>query len=452
MLQLGSNWQVEANASPPGLRRIRSSGPDFLPTLFEERDLCEQGSESCYEVDLSRKARGGQHALLSAPSTARSARPCGSTSATTSSTGRRASTWCAATSCRRCGSASATKLSPAGAHDASSRAWPRAAAARSSAADRQPYENQVRYMVTSLDTQFLRAPDGRLRGLPPLSEQQLDSMNVAGRHGLPDGARAAAPRADPGPELPARPRRRLGGPAQHGAEPGRRLLRPDRRGRPSCAAGSSAGSRSSSKPLTSGHSRCPLAAHPASGLIASCAFPRNTGPANRLNPEFWIASAFLDGKPEKPGKIRGLGAVQNAVAVAQKVLFARLGPGVLVSHDAGSNLPTGRLPDAGACWPSRWAVWSVVPQGPVASSRSASTAVRDAAAAWRSRRSTDPETGLRPGDQILLVNGAEVGTPRPARAAPARERRRATLTVLRGRASSCRSSTSGRRSTSTSRT
>ena len=28
--------------------------PDFLPTLFEQRDLCEQGSEACYQVDLTR--------------------------------------------------------------------------------------------------------------------------------------------------------------------------------------------------------------------------------------------------------------------------------------------------------------------------------------------------------------------------------------------------------------
>jgi hypothetical protein len=54
VLQLGSNWQLETTAA----HRIYTdapTGPDFLPTLFEQRDLCEQGSESCYQVNFSRK-------------------------------------------------------------------------------------------------------------------------------------------------------------------------------------------------------------------------------------------------------------------------------------------------------------------------------------------------------------------------------------------------------------
>ena len=54
VLQLGSNWQLETTAA----HRVYAdtpANPDFLPTLFEQRDLCEQGSESCYQVNLSRK-------------------------------------------------------------------------------------------------------------------------------------------------------------------------------------------------------------------------------------------------------------------------------------------------------------------------------------------------------------------------------------------------------------
>jgi len=54
VLQLGSAWQLETTAA----RRIYTaaqSTPDFLPTLFEQRDLCEQGSQACYQMNLSRK-------------------------------------------------------------------------------------------------------------------------------------------------------------------------------------------------------------------------------------------------------------------------------------------------------------------------------------------------------------------------------------------------------------
>jgi hypothetical protein len=54
VLQMGSDWQMEASAS----RRVYEdvpARPDFVTTLFEQNDLCEQGSESCYEVRFSRE-------------------------------------------------------------------------------------------------------------------------------------------------------------------------------------------------------------------------------------------------------------------------------------------------------------------------------------------------------------------------------------------------------------
>ena len=53
VFQLGSNWQLKTSAA----RRVYTdapSVPDFLPTLFAQRDLCEQGSEACYQIDLTR--------------------------------------------------------------------------------------------------------------------------------------------------------------------------------------------------------------------------------------------------------------------------------------------------------------------------------------------------------------------------------------------------------------
>jgi hypothetical protein len=54
VLQLGSDWQLETSAAHR-VYRDQPAAPDFLPTLFQQRDLCEQGSESCYQVNLSRK-------------------------------------------------------------------------------------------------------------------------------------------------------------------------------------------------------------------------------------------------------------------------------------------------------------------------------------------------------------------------------------------------------------
>jgi hypothetical protein len=53
VFQLGPHWQAAASAS---LRAYEDSpaDPDFLPILHEQGDLCEQGSKSCYEVRLSR--------------------------------------------------------------------------------------------------------------------------------------------------------------------------------------------------------------------------------------------------------------------------------------------------------------------------------------------------------------------------------------------------------------
>jgi hypothetical protein len=54
VLQLASDWQLEGSASRRAYQNV-SRHPIFMPLLFEDADLCEQGSESCYRVSLGRK-------------------------------------------------------------------------------------------------------------------------------------------------------------------------------------------------------------------------------------------------------------------------------------------------------------------------------------------------------------------------------------------------------------
>jgi hypothetical protein len=54
VVQLNRNWQLEATAN----RRVYQDAPlspTFFPTLFEEADLCEQGTEACYQLHFVRK-------------------------------------------------------------------------------------------------------------------------------------------------------------------------------------------------------------------------------------------------------------------------------------------------------------------------------------------------------------------------------------------------------------
>jgi hypothetical protein len=54
VLQVSSDWQFEASAAHR-VYQDQTAAPDFLPSLFQQRDLCEQGSQSCYQMNLTRK-------------------------------------------------------------------------------------------------------------------------------------------------------------------------------------------------------------------------------------------------------------------------------------------------------------------------------------------------------------------------------------------------------------
>lgn len=65
VVQMSSHWQLGASAS----RRVYADAPlvpDFQPTVFSESDLCEQGSESCYELRLSHSGSDAESFSLAA--------------------------------------------------------------------------------------------------------------------------------------------------------------------------------------------------------------------------------------------------------------------------------------------------------------------------------------------------------------------------------------------------
>jgi hypothetical protein len=55
VLRLGDLWQLQSSASRQVYERASVTAPQFLPTLYQEADLCEEGGKACYELRLARK-------------------------------------------------------------------------------------------------------------------------------------------------------------------------------------------------------------------------------------------------------------------------------------------------------------------------------------------------------------------------------------------------------------
>jgi hypothetical protein len=55
VLQLDDGWQARGSMTHR-VYQENPVNPEFLPALFKESDLCEQGGRSCYEMSLSRRA------------------------------------------------------------------------------------------------------------------------------------------------------------------------------------------------------------------------------------------------------------------------------------------------------------------------------------------------------------------------------------------------------------
>jgi hypothetical protein len=179
VLQLGSKWQAEASLS----RRLYTDAPtafpaDFLPTLYEESDLCDQAIESCYRFSLSRKSSSEEEKV--------------SLSALDRTVGETLRLYFSDDFFDRLESLYLVpgdrlpELQFAFSH----RITPKVVTTLKSsvaaggggiftAPDHQPYENRVRYVVTSLDTQFRSTATGVFIALHHL-EQGLQPVGLQG--------------------------------------------------------------------------------------------------------------------------------------------------------------------------------------------------------------------------------------------------------------------------------
>jgi Carboxypeptidase regulatory-like domain len=176
VFQLGGDWQMEGSASRRAYQNV-AANPTFMPTLFENADLCEQGSESCYRVSLGRKPvkddTDGSFALT----------------ATRRKIGDTLRFYFSEEAFDRLESLFLVRGDdlPELRLQVSKHLTPRIVTTLDSsigkggggvflAADHQPYENQVRYMVASLDTQFLASSTGVFLAFHRLS-QGLQAMD-----------------------------------------------------------------------------------------------------------------------------------------------------------------------------------------------------------------------------------------------------------------------------------
>lgn len=164
-----SKWQVEASASKRVYQDVVT--PDFLPSLFEQSDLCEQGSESCYEVRFSRAAGEDNSFSLGAIH-----RVVGDTLRLYFSEDffdRLQSLYLVrGDEIPELKMSLNRRLSPQ-----VTTSWQTSVAVGGGgmfvAPNGQPFENQVRYLITSLDTQFQKTSTGVYVSFHHLS-QQLD--------------------------------------------------------------------------------------------------------------------------------------------------------------------------------------------------------------------------------------------------------------------------------------
>jgi len=171
VLQLGSNWQLEGSGSKRVYQETPLT-PTFLPSLYQESDLCEQGSEACYQVSLARKpAKDATDGSLSLTASHRTVGETLRLYFSDEAFDRLESLYLV-----RGDELPELRL------QMSKHLTPKVVTTLESslaaggggiflAADRRPYENQVRYMVASLDTQFLSSSTGVFVAFHHLSQE-----------------------------------------------------------------------------------------------------------------------------------------------------------------------------------------------------------------------------------------------------------------------------------------
>jgi len=177
VLQISSDWQFEASAAHR-IYRDQPAVPDFLPTLFAQRDLCEQGSASCYQLNLTRKVGTDDSLTFGAAQ-----HQIGDTLRLYFSD----DFFDRSESLYLVRGDRVPELRFGFQHKVSPKVVTKLDSSLAAgggglfiASNGLPYENRVRYLVTSLDTQFLASSTGIFVAFHHL-EQQLDPA------GRPDG-------------------------------------------------------------------------------------------------------------------------------------------------------------------------------------------------------------------------------------------------------------------------
>jgi hypothetical protein len=176
VLQLGPSWQLEGSGS----KRVYQEAPltpSFLPSLYQESDLCEQGSEACYQISLARKpAKDDTDGSLSL-------------TAAHHTIGETLRLYFSDEAFDRLESLYLVRGDelPELRLQMSKHLTPKVVTTLESslasggggiflAADRRPYENRVHYLVASLDTQFLTSSTGVFVAFHHLA-QELQPIN-----------------------------------------------------------------------------------------------------------------------------------------------------------------------------------------------------------------------------------------------------------------------------------
>lgn len=174
VFQLASDWQFETSAAHR-IYKDQPIAPDFLPTFFEQRDLCEQGSEACYQMNMTRKV-GDDSLTFGAVQ-----RRIGDTLRVYFSD----DFFDRAESLYLVRGDQLPELRFGFNHKITPKIVTKLDSSLASggggvfvAADGQRYQNQVRYLVTSLDTQFLGSSTGVFVAFRKM-EQQLDPVGGA---------------------------------------------------------------------------------------------------------------------------------------------------------------------------------------------------------------------------------------------------------------------------------
>jgi hypothetical protein len=184
VLQLGDGWQARGSASHRVYQEA-DVNPAFLPALFKESDLCEQDGKACYELNLSRHSGDDDSVSFSAIE-----RIVGQTLRLYFSDiafDRLESVYLVAgDSLPELRLVVKHRLTP-NVRTSFESSVASGGGGVFTAADGRPYKNQVKYMVTSLDTRFVNTSTGVFvafhhltQNLAPMTPIGSQSTAIAG--------------------------------------------------------------------------------------------------------------------------------------------------------------------------------------------------------------------------------------------------------------------------------